>query len=152
MEESINDLPGGFEIERHYSFLLNKYLKKHPDSSEYEMVKNEVEIYEDFVLEIKTAIQNEKVFVNEKGKFTYDIDYLKYNEKYLEFFKGKLRMLELEKKLEEKNIDSKWEFNAKEKVFLLHQLGILSMLRDYGRKNNSPNSVADVAFPFLGHR
>lgn len=120
MEDSINDLPGGFDVERHYSILVLRYLNRHPESSEYEMVKNDIEFYESFVDEVRTSIQKNEVFENEHGKFTYDIDYLKRNEKYLEFLKEKLRILQLEEKLNltENSRDAK-------KVKLPYQIAML---------------------------
>ena len=127
MEDSINDLPGGFGLKRHYSILVDRYLNRHPDSSEYEMVKNEVEVYESFVEEVRTSIEKKEVIEGVNGKFSYDVDYLKSIEKYLEFFKDKLRILELEQKFENKSPKKNKSIPLPHQVALLNELGYFNL-------------------------
>lgn len=77
-------------IEADYYDMLEQHLRKNPQSSEIEMVTNEVKWYEDFITKFENEPVDEEWQI--EGKRFALVEY----KKYLNYFKDRLRILKLE--------------------------------------------------------
>lgn len=110
-------------IEAHYYDLLEEYLKENPGSNEYEMVKNEIDFYEDFIEKFIKESYN-VLYSNKEDKEKQLIEY----KKYLNYFKDKIRTL-VKPKEDNLDISNDKTFNI-EKVAWLIQLGVVDFLKE----------------------
>ncbi|WP_282142617.1 RteC domain-containing protein [Cellulophaga baltica] len=78
------------DIKADYYDHLKRYLKNNPDSKEVELVENEIEFYEKLIADIDSGK------ITEELGFNLHLEELIEYKKYLNFFRDKLRLLELE--------------------------------------------------------
>lgn len=116
---------------------LADFLSKHPNYTELDFIRKEIDFYEDFILRVKDdPIVEESVMARYKA--------------YLNYFKDKERFVLNASIVRSIDVEQEIDLSAVQKLIYLKELGVIDLLRKEVCFKTSTNNLAKVLSAITG--